>query len=86
MDRIRSIDQTGLLGLCSGSDFVFTSPKPREKTEELKLRLLKLREIAERKEYAELVKDITPKKQVEEPLSSVPKTSSVSSAAGGIIG
>ncbi|CAE6237393.1 unnamed protein product [Arabidopsis arenosa] len=59
-----------LLGLCSGSDFVFTSPKPREKTEELKLRLLKLREIAERKEYAELVKDITPKKQVEEPFSS----------------
>ncbi|CAL9243311.1 unnamed protein product [Arabidopsis halleri] len=59
-----------LLGLFSGSDFVFTSPKPREKSEELKLRLLKLREIAERKEYAELVKDITPKKQVEEPFSS----------------
>lgn len=34
------------------------------------MRLLKLREIAERKEYAELVKDITPKKQVEEPFSS----------------
>jgi hypothetical protein len=31
---------------------------------------VKLREIAERKEYAELVKDITPKKQVEEPFSS----------------
>ncbi|KAL0728864.1 hypothetical protein Bca4012_024957 [Brassica carinata] len=59
-----------LLGLFSGSDFVFTSPKPREKSEELKLRLLKLREIAERKEYAELVKDITPRKQVEEPFSS----------------
>ncbi|KAG7537703.1 hypothetical protein ISN44_As13g015660 [Arabidopsis suecica] len=59
-----------LLGLFSGSYFVFTSPKPREKSEELKLRLLKLREIAERKEYAELVKDITPKKQVEEPFSS----------------
>ncbi|KAG7534004.1 hypothetical protein ISN45_Aa08g015880 [Arabidopsis thaliana x Arabidopsis arenosa] len=59
-----------LLGLFSGSDFVFTSPKTREKSEELKLRLLKLREIAERKEYAELVKDITPKKQVEEPFSS----------------
>ncbi|KAL0734537.1 hypothetical protein Bca4012_010747 [Brassica carinata] len=59
-----------LLGLFSGSEFVFTSPKPREKSEELKLRLLKLREIAERKEYAELVKDITPKKQVEEPFSS----------------
>ncbi|CAG7909836.1 unnamed protein product [Brassica rapa] len=59
-----------LLGLFSGSGFVFTSPKPREKSEELKLRLLKLREIAERKEYAELVKDITPRKQVEEPFSS----------------
>ncbi|XP_006281032.2 uncharacterized protein LOC17876419 [Capsella rubella] len=59
-----------LLGLFSGSDFVFTSPKPREKSEELKLRLVKLREIAERKEYAELVKDITPRKQVEEPFSS----------------
>ncbi|VVB15763.1 unnamed protein product [Arabis nemorensis] len=59
-----------LSGLFSGSDFVFTSPKPREKSEELKLRLLKLREIAERKEYAELVKDITPRKQVEEPFSS----------------
>ncbi|KAJ0246286.1 ER-based factor for assembly of V-ATPase [Hirschfeldia incana] len=59
-----------LLGLFSGSGFVFTSPKPREKSEELKLRLVKLREIAERKEYAELVKDITPRKQVEEPFSS----------------
>ncbi|XP_010482680.1 PREDICTED: uncharacterized protein LOC104761308 [Camelina sativa] len=59
-----------LLGLFSGSEFVFNSPKPREKSEELKLRLLKLKEIAERKEYAELVKDITPKKQVEEPFSS----------------
>ncbi|CAA0409460.1 unnamed protein product [Arabidopsis thaliana] len=59
-----------LLGLFSGSNFVYTSPKPREKSEELKLRLVKLREIAERKEYAELVKDITPKKQVEEPFSS----------------
>ncbi|KAJ0267226.1 ER-based factor for assembly of V-ATPase [Hirschfeldia incana] len=59
-----------LSGLFSGSEFVFTSPKPREKSEELKLRLVKLREIAERKEYAELVKDITPRKQVEEPFSS----------------
>ncbi|EFH42205.1 hypothetical protein ARALYDRAFT_918360 [Arabidopsis lyrata subsp. lyrata] len=64
------LTRPGLLGLFSGSDFVFTSPKPREKSEELKMRLLKLKEIAERKEYAELVKDITPKKQVEEPFSS----------------
>ncbi|KAK4400500.1 hypothetical protein Sango_1156100 [Sesamum angolense] len=56
--------------LLSGSTFVFTSPKPREKSEELKLRLKKLEEAAERKAYEELVKDITPKKGVEEPFSS----------------
>ncbi|PIN07316.1 hypothetical protein CDL12_20120 [Handroanthus impetiginosus] len=55
-----------LSSLLSGSDFIFTSPKPREKSEELKLRLKKLEEAAERKEYQELVKDITPKKGVEE--------------------
>ncbi|KAK4422973.1 hypothetical protein Salat_1879900 [Sesamum alatum] len=56
--------------LLSGSNFVFTSPKPREKSEELKLRLKKLEEAAERKAYEELVKDITPTKGVEEPFSS----------------
>ncbi|XP_010530042.1 PREDICTED: uncharacterized protein LOC104806716 [Tarenaya hassleriana] len=59
-----------LLGLFNGADFVFTSPKPREKSEELQKRLQKLRELAERREYQELVKDITPKKNVEEPFSS----------------
>ncbi|XAR54798.1 hypothetical protein NMG60_11030101 [Bertholletia excelsa] len=59
-----------LLSLFSGSDFIFTSPKPREKSEELKARLRKLQELAERKAYAELVKDITPKKEMEEPFSS----------------
>ncbi|KAA8525864.1 hypothetical protein F0562_007719 [Nyssa sinensis] len=59
-----------LLRLFSGSDFIFTSPKPREKSEELKVRLRKLAEIAERKAYEELVKDITPKKEVNEPFSS----------------
>ncbi|KAL0357819.1 UNVERIFIED_CONTAM: hypothetical protein Scaly_1467600 [Sesamum calycinum] len=56
--------------LLYGSTFVFTSPKPREKSEELKLRLMKLEEAAERKAYEELVKDITPRKSVEEPFSS----------------
>ncbi|KAF5942282.1 hypothetical protein HYC85_019924 [Camellia sinensis] len=58
-----------LLCLFSGSDFVFTSPKPREKSEELKARLRKLEEVAERKAYQELVKDITPRKETDEPFS-----------------
>lgn len=58
-----------LISLFSGSNFVFTSPKPREKSEELKERLRKLKELAERKEYQELVKDITPKKDLNEPFS-----------------
>ncbi|PSR91624.1 Protein TonB like [Actinidia chinensis var. chinensis] len=60
----------GLLRLFSGSDFVFASPKPREKSEELKVRLRKLEELAERKAYDELVKDITPRKGTDEPFSS----------------
>ncbi|KAA8522041.1 hypothetical protein F0562_012645 [Nyssa sinensis] len=59
-----------LLRLLSGSNFVFTSPKPREKSEELKVRLRKLAEIADRNAYEELVKDIAPKKEVNEPFSS----------------
>ncbi|KAK9985002.1 hypothetical protein SO802_034527 [Lithocarpus litseifolius] len=59
-----------LIQLFSGSDFVFTTPKPRHKSEELKARLKKLEELAEKKAYAELVKDITPKKDVSEPFSS----------------
>ncbi|XVE65314.1 hypothetical protein DITRI_Ditri07aG0170900 [Diplodiscus trichospermus] len=59
----------GLISLFSGSNFVLSSPKPREKSEELKERLRKLKEIAERKEYQELVKDITPKKDSDEPFS-----------------
>ncbi|KAL3522329.1 hypothetical protein ACH5RR_015163 [Cinchona calisaya] len=58
-----------LVNLFSGSNFIFTSPKPREKSEELKARLRKLAEVVEKKEYDELVKDITPKKGVEEPFS-----------------
>ncbi|KAK3041576.1 hypothetical protein RJ639_000710 [Escallonia herrerae] len=52
----------GLASLLSGSQFVLTSPKPREKSEELKVRLKKLAENAERSAYQELVKDITPRK------------------------
>lgn len=40
------------------------------KSEELKARLKKLEDLAERKAYKELVKDITPKEDVQEPFSS----------------
>ncbi|XP_009771686.1 uncharacterized protein [Nicotiana sylvestris] len=59
-----------LMVMLFGSNFVFSSPKPREKSEELKARLRKLEEASERKAYDELVKDITPKKVVDEPFSS----------------
>ncbi|KAH8513881.1 hypothetical protein H0E87_006940 [Populus deltoides] len=59
-----------LIRLFSGSNFILSSPKPREKSEELKARLRKLEEMAERKAYAELVKDITPRKNTDEPFSS----------------
>ncbi|XP_077239881.1 uncharacterized protein LOC143880789 [Tasmannia lanceolata] len=59
-----------LLHLFSGSDFVFSSPKAREKSQELKKRLIKLTELVERNEYEELVKDIKPRKQMVEPFSS----------------
>ncbi|MQM11251.1 hypothetical protein Taro_044156 [Colocasia esculenta] len=55
--------------LFSGSGFIFESPKPQEKSEELKERLRKLSEMAERKAYQELVRDITPKEPAE-PFSS----------------
>ncbi|XP_050235069.1 uncharacterized protein LOC126683265 [Mercurialis annua] len=58
-----------LMSLFSGSEFVFASPKPRVKSEELKARLRKLEELAERKAYQELVKDITPRKNENEPFS-----------------
>ncbi|KAK6778251.1 hypothetical protein RDI58_024969 [Solanum bulbocastanum] len=64
------VTRPDLMGLLSGSNFVFCSPKPREKTEELKARLRKLGEASERKAYDELVKDITPRKPVDVPFSS----------------
>ncbi|KAJ0053350.1 hypothetical protein Pint_03457 [Pistacia integerrima] len=59
-----------LIHLFSGSEFVLNSPKPREKSEELKARLRKLAERAERNEYRELVKDIVPNNEQNEPFSS----------------
>ncbi|KAJ4829394.1 hypothetical protein Tsubulata_014537 [Turnera subulata] len=61
-----------LIRLFCGTQFLLTSPKPREKSEELKARLKKLEEMAERKAYEELVKDITPGKNAseDEPFSS----------------
>uniref|UniRef100_A0A1D1Y9E8 Retinoblastoma-related protein 1 n=1 Tax=Anthurium amnicola TaxID=1678845 RepID=A0A1D1Y9E8_9ARAE len=55
--------------LFSGSEFVLDSPKPREKSEELKERLKKLSEMAERKTYQELIRDIMPKEEPAEPFS-----------------
>ncbi|KAJ3681693.1 hypothetical protein LUZ60_014266 [Juncus effusus] len=59
-----------LKSLLRGSDFVFSSPEPRHKSEELKARLRKLAEMQEQREYAELVKDVAPKKDEYEPFSS----------------
>ncbi|XP_021604927.1 uncharacterized protein LOC110609569 isoform X2 [Manihot esculenta] len=86
-----------LISLFSGSEFIFTSPKPREKSEELKARLRKLQELAEKNAYLELVKDITPRKVENEPFSSYKDQlgfafralfghSPAMSAAGGILG
>ncbi|KAI0489196.1 hypothetical protein KFK09_029038 [Dendrobium nobile] len=59
-----------ITALFSGAEFLFSSPKPREKSEELKERLRKLAEMAERKEYEELVKDVAPRMEKAEPFSS----------------
>ncbi|XP_066376223.1 uncharacterized protein [Miscanthus floridulus] len=61
-----------LRDLLQGAEFVLPSPKPREKSDQLKARLEKLREIQERKEYAELVRDVAPpsKDDAPEPFSS----------------
>ncbi|GAB2275238.1 hypothetical protein Dimus_009998 [Dionaea muscipula] len=59
-----------LSGLFRDSDFILSSPKAREKSEELQARLKKLEELAESKAYEELVKDIMPRKAIDEPFSS----------------
>jgi len=56
-----------LRGLLRGADFVLPSPKPREKSDELKARLEKLREMQERKEYAKLVRDVAPPSREDSP-------------------
>ncbi|KAI8567808.1 hypothetical protein RHMOL_Rhmol02G0150400 [Rhododendron molle] len=61
-----SVPYKPLLCLLSGFDFIFTCPKPREKSEELKVRLRKLEELAERKE----VNDITQRMGTDELFSS----------------
>ncbi|KAL5231178.1 hypothetical protein ABZP36_029954 [Zizania latifolia] len=55
--------------LLRGTSFVVTSPKPRDKSDELKARLKKLREMPERREYDELVRDVAPRKESPEPFS-----------------
>ncbi|XP_078438389.1 ER-based factor for assembly of V-ATPase [Wolffia australiana] len=69
---LKSSPQTrpSLRRLLTGCHFVFQSPKPREKSEELKERLRKLEAMAERKAYRELIKDIVPKEEPSEPFSS----------------
>ncbi|KAL7595664.1 uncharacterized protein LOC111918112 [Lactuca sativa] len=59
-----------LSAVVTGSHFILNSPQPREKSEELKARLRKYEEAAERKAYKELVKDITPRRDESEPFSS----------------
>ncbi|GLJ16582.1 hypothetical protein SUGI_0283960 [Cryptomeria japonica] len=51
--------------LLAGITFVLSSPKPREKSKELKDRLQRLQEMADRKAYDALVKDITLKEDKE---------------------
>ncbi|MCO5614477.1 hypothetical protein L7F22_068760 [Adiantum nelumboides] len=51
--------------LLAGSTFVFQTPQPREKSDELKARLARLQDFAERKAYADLVKDVTPSQSEE---------------------
>ncbi|XP_066385292.1 uncharacterized protein [Miscanthus floridulus] len=56
-----------LRDLLQGADFVLPSPKP-VKSDQLKARLEKLREIQERKEYAELVRDVAPPSKDDAPV------------------
>lgn len=49
--------------LLAGASFVLPSPKPREKNKELKDRLERLQEMADRKEYDALVRDVSLKKE-----------------------
>ncbi|CAM6121538.1 unnamed protein product [Calypogeia fissa] len=52
-------DRSPIHQVLVGSSMFLESPKPREKSEELKARLKKLQELADKKQYDELVHDIT---------------------------
>jgi len=54
----------------AGSSFVLESPKPREKSKELKERLAKLQENAEKQAYSKLVKDVVKHEEDREYFSS----------------
>uniref|UniRef100_A0A0D6R5B2 ATPase, vacuolar ER assembly factor, Vma12 n=1 Tax=Araucaria cunninghamii TaxID=56994 RepID=A0A0D6R5B2_ARACU len=56
--------------LLGGVTFVLESPKPREKSKELKERLQRLQEMADRKAYDALVRDVTLKEEDKEYFSS----------------
>lgn len=56
--------------LLAGASFVLPSPKPREKSKELMDRLERLQEMADRKEYDALVRDVSLKKQDQQYFSS----------------
>lgn len=56
--------------LLAGASVVLPSPKPREKSKELKDRLERLQEMADRKEYDALVRDVSLKKQDQQYFSS----------------
>eukprot|EP00249_Psilotum_nudum_P008599 c21395_g1_i2 orf=238-912(+) len=56
--------------LFAGAIFCLPSPKLREKSPELKVRLEKLQDLADRKAYNELVKDVTRSEQKRECFSS----------------
>ncbi|KAJ7530511.1 hypothetical protein O6H91_14G006800 [Diphasiastrum complanatum] len=59
-----------LSSILRGAKFSLESPKPREKSQELKERLQKLQEEADWKEYKELVKDVAGHTEDELPFSS----------------
>jgi uncharacterized membrane protein YciS (DUF1049 family) len=58
-------DRSPIHQLLAGSSFFLESPKPREKSEELKARLKNLQEMVDKRQYDELVHDIT--KHTKEP-------------------
>lgn len=56
--------------LLAGSTFVLKSPEPRRKSDELKARLERLQDLADRKAYNDLLKDVAREEQEREYFSS----------------